>query len=517
MLALAEFRLMASFDPIDQFDPNEPPPRPATPPIRSAFIYVFLILLLITALIYGVPTVVERSGYAWESGRARAATEAIEKLDKAGVIERSSAMFRLATAKVSPAVVNIANLKTVKVGNPLNGRPRGPLAERNRGTMRVPSETGSGFIIDAKRGFVVTNHHVVREAEEIIVRLTGGGQYPGKVVASDPKTDLAVLQIHAPMLVAAEWADSDKIDTGDWVLAIGSPLQLDMTVTAGIISATGRNNMPFMARDAYQDFLQTDAALNPGNSGGPLVDLNGRVVGVNTAIITQSGGDEGLGMAISSNLARRVVDDLIQHGRVARGYLGVALEDVSGERAKQLGLPVSQGAMITEVEPGSPAESAGLKIDDVVVKFDGRPIPDRSTLRARTSVTTAGTKVPIQIYRAGKSMDLTAKIAELPILMTLGVRLRDAPADLLKSLPDQPASAVYIVDIEPGSPADRAGIRRGLRVLKVGEMPVSSKDEADAAAARLNPASGIPLLISLGDGRALTVTIGGPNPGIPEN
>jgi len=508
---------MASFDPIDRFDPNEPPPRPTTPPIRSAFIYVFLVLLLVTVLTYGVPTLLERGGYAWEAGRSRAASEAIAKLDKAGVIERSSAMFRLATAKVSPAVVNIANLKSMKVANLMKGHPQGLLPHGNRGAMLVPSETGSGFIVDAKRGFVVTNHHVVQDAEEILVRLTGGGQYPARVVATDPKTDLAVLQINAPMLIAAEWGDSDKIDTGDWVLAIGSPLQLDMTVTAGIISATGRNNMPFMARDAYQDFLQTDAALNPGNSGGPLVDLNGRVVGVNTAIISQSGGDQGLGMAISANLAKRVVDDLIKNGRVARGYLGVALEDVRGDRARQLGLSVAHGALVTEVEPGSPAEKAGLKADDVIVEFGDRQIPDRSTLRAKTSVTPAGTTVPIRVVRAGDSVKLTATIAELPVLLTLGVRLRDAPPDLLKSLPDHPASAVYIIDVEPGSPAGRSGVRRSFRLLKVGDTPVHSKAEADAVAARRNPAGGIPLLISLGDGRTVTIVVGGPTPGVLED
>lgn len=506
---------MASFEPIDHFDSLGPPPRPTTPPIRRAFVLVLLVMLLLTALVYGVPTILERSGYAWEAGRSRAAAEALKKLDKAGVIDRSSALFRMATAKVSPAVVNISNLKTMQVADLMKEHPQAAVPRGKPGSVLLPTETGSGFVVDAQRGFVVTNDHVVQGAEELVVRLTGGGQYRARVVATDPKTDLAVLQINAPMLIAAEWADSDKVDTGDWVLAIGSPLQLDMTVTAGIISATGRNNMPFMARDAYQDFLQTDAALNPGNSGGPLVDLNGRVVGVNTAIIAQSGGEHGLGMAIASNLARHIVGDLIKHGRVARGYLGVALEDVSGERAAQLGLPTPQGTMIMDVEPGSPAERAGLHVNDVVVAFGKHPITNRATLRAKTSVTPAGSEVPIRIYRDGKPRDLTATIAELPVLMTLGVRLRDATPVFLQGLPDRPKSAVYIADVEPGSPAMRAGVRRSFRVLKVGGTAVHSKAEADDAANRLNPAEGIPLVIALGDGRDVTIVIGGPNPGVP--
>ena len=509
---------MASFDPIDRFDPHEPPPRPDTPPVRRAFLLVLAALLFLAALVYGVPDLAERTGYAWEAGRSKAAGEALRKLDEEKILGRTSSLFRMAVMKVSPAVVHISSLKTIRA--PRAPAPAGadgnPKRAGQGGQMLVPTETGSGFVVDARRGFVVTNHHVVKDAEEIAVRIAGGGQFAGKLVAADPKTDLAVVQISAGLTIQAEWADSDKVDVGDWVLAIGSPLQLERTVTAGIISATGRNGLPFMNRDSYQDFLQTDAALNPGNSGGPLIDLSGRVVGVNTAIMTPGnmmgegpGGNVGIGMAISSNLAKRVVEELIKNGRVARGYLGVTLEDVGGDRAKRLGLPESGGAMINDIEPDSPAAKAGLVPNDVVVKFGPHKVPDRSALRLRTSTTPAGTKVPLTIYRNGKPNTVDVTIAELPLLMSLGVRLRDLPGKFARKLPGSPERAVFVEYADPMSAAFRAGLRRNARVVSVGSTEVSSKAEADAAASRLNPAEGITMQVDFGDGRPVPIIING--------
>ena len=264
---------MASFEPQDQFGP-EPPPRPTTPPVRRGFLVILFLLCVAASLVYGIPYVAERTGYAWESGRSRAAIEALDRLEKGGQIARSSELFRMATVAVSPAVVNVET-----------GVQRG-------GGGFEPLEAGSGFIIDKEHGYVVTNNHVVRGADKVLVRMSQGGAVAARLVGADPKTDLAVLQIKTDLKVEAQWGDSDKLDTGDWVLAIGSPYLLDHTVTAGIISATGRKNLrlPNTDADSYQDFLQTNAAINPGNSGGPLINLAGKVIGINTAILTSEHG-----------------------------------------------------------------------------------------------------------------------------------------------------------------------------------------------------------------------------------
>ncbi len=487
---------MASFDSLDafEFDPNQPPPRPTTPPVRRGFVTVLVVLVLLALLVYGVPHVAERTGYAWESGRARAASEALQKLDKEGIVNRASILFRLAATKVAPAVVNIQNLKPGGDGMFHGGMP--------------VVETGSGFVIDAAKGYIVTNNHVVRDATELVVRFGSGRQLTGRVLGADPKTDLAVLQVDGPLQVAAEWGDSDAVEAGDWVLAIGSPLNLEQTVTAGIISAVGRQRLGIVGEGAYEDFLQTDAALNPGNSGGPLIDLGGRVVGINTAIISQSGGDQGLGLAISARLARRAVNDLIRHGHVERGYLGVAIRDAEERDQKRLGLPDLRGALVAEVEPGSPAEAAGLKPDDLITQVGGHAIPDHNAFRLTVAETPPGTSLPIQILRDGKSATRTAQIAPMPTLLTLGLRLVPWPKEFLSGLPDKPEQAVLVFRVEPGSVAERAGVKRGLRLLAVAGHEVSTPAEANQVANRLNSTAHVPLKLGLPGGRVAEVVLG---------
>ncbi|MBX6316070.1 MAG: trypsin-like peptidase domain-containing protein, partial [Isosphaeraceae bacterium] len=311
---------MASYEPDDRFDPLGPPPRPTTPAVRRGFLVVLGFLGMLTLLVYGIPYVAERTGYAYEAGRSRAAADALKRLDAAGIIDKSSALFRMAVVKVAPAVVNIRNWRYAP-GAEGRGLPFGG-GGGLLGRGLIPVGSGSGVVIDKRHGYIVTNHHVVKDADELIVRMGRGSEYRAKLVGADPKTDLAVLKVDAQLPADAPWADSDKADIGDWVLAIGSPFLLDQTVTAGIISATGRNNLPILERDTYQDFIQTDAAVNPGNSGGPLINLRGEIVGINTAIFspiqTESGegGNVGIGLAISSNMAKRIVEQLIQNGRV---------------------------------------------------------------------------------------------------------------------------------------------------------------------------------------------------------
>jgi serine protease Do len=492
---------MASFNPQD-FGFDEPPPRPATPPVRRGFLVVLTLLCLAALLVYGVPYVAERTGYAWEAGRARADSEALAKLDEAGIVNRASALFRMATTAVSPAVVNVQSFRARRGGEGFPGLPLGG----NRMTPGVQSsELGSGVVIDKAKGYVVTNNHVVKDAEQIMVRLGPGDEVRARLVGADPKSDLAVLQIKVELKVQAEWGDSDKLDIGEWVLAIGSPLGFDHSVTAGIVSATQR------IVGGTAEYIQTDAAINPGNSGGPLVNLAGKVVGINTAIITQSGMYEGIGLAIPSSLARRVVESLIKNGKVARGYLGVMLYrgPIDTTLSKKLKLPSNKGALVVEVQPGSPAAQIGLKPNDVIVKIADRDISDSAALRLLTAGLDAGAPVPLTFYRDGTLQTARVTIAEVPqepeLLFSLGLGLRERPADKPGGRP-----FIEIDQVTTGSTAFKVGMRPGMRIVGVGEppTPVSTLAEFEAAMRKLDPARGVSIEVQLPDGRVGSVRVG---------
>ena len=482
-----------SSEPI-QYDDLEapPPPRPTTPPVRRAFLWVLLLLSVLTAAVYGVPYMLDQVGYAYETGRARAASEALAKLDQGGALARASELFRLAAHAVSPAVVHIRTQAFGKDGG-----------------MSV----GSGVVIDKGKGHVVTNEHVIRGADLITIRV-GRTEMLGELVGADPRTDLAVVKVKGSLPLAAEWGDSDKLEAGEWVLAIGSPYGLERTVSAGIVSATSRNNLGLGMQDAYQDFLQTDVAINPGNSGGPLIDLRGRVVGINTAITmitAETGGNQGIGFAISSTMARRVVDQLVKSGKVIRGYLGVAPQSISPVQAQQLNVPEGRGAQIGSILPGSPAEKAGLKVDDVITAIDGKPVTDVSSLRNRTFTLEAGTEVPVQLVRDGRERTVNVAIAEMPsdqILAFFGFSVKDGPPD---------AEGGVVVDrVTPGSPAEKAGVKPGLRVISVGPRRVFSKAEFDVVLTQMSGGriNGLPLGI-IRDGKPELINIGATGPDRP--
>ena len=522
---------MASFEPQDH-GLDEPPPRPTTPPVRRGFLLVLVVLCLAASLVYGIPHMAEQTGYSWESGRSRAASEALAKLDKAGVVNRASELFRMATVAVSPAVVNIQTQRLRHENNP--GQP-GALAPFGGGPRfdRGDLETvgiGSGVIIDRQNGYVVTNNHVINNADKVIVRLSQGAEVSARVVGADPKTDLAVLQIKGQTVkVAAEWGDSDKLASGDWVLAIGSPFMLDHTVTAGIVSATGRNNLalPGMDESAYQDFIQTDAAINPGNSGGPLIDLNGKVIGINTAILTSSsylrgddgagvgGGFEGIGLAIPSSMARRIVNDLIKKGKVERGFLGIVIQPLTPALAQTFKLPPDiHGALVDEVKPGGPADKAGIKLGDVIVSIGGKETPDRDAVRNRIAEAIPGTQAVIAYYREGAKATTSVAVGELsaaslPAVTEFGFRVREVPT----SLANGARSMVFIDQVVRGSPAAHIGLRPGLRVLAVGKTEVNTLAEFEKAAAAFTPEGGLPLRIQFRDGQSTFVTVGGPGGG----
>ncbi len=487
----------------DEFSFDEPPPRPTTPPVRRGFVLILLVLSSATLLVYGVPYVTERAGYAWEAGRARAASEALAKLDKAGIVDRAGELFRLATAAVSPAVVNVQSQRVRRVGDDrVSPAPGGPFGG---GYQAV--ELGSGVIIDKQKGYIVTNYHVVKEADRVVVRLAQGDDVAARIVGVDPKVDIAVIQVRGDLKAEAEWGDSDKLDVGDWVLAIGSPLGFDHSVTAGIVSATERNGVRI---SEYESYIQTDAAINPGNSGGPLINLGGKIVGINTAIITQTGAYEGIGLAIPSRLARSVAESLIREGRVVRGYLGVRIQGLSAALARQLKLPDTHGTLIIEVQPGGPAEAAGLKVGDVLIKLDGQDIIDPQSLRVLTSSKRVGTSVPVEYVREGKHQTCDVVIQELPpapeIIPSLGLKLKERPA----ASPDG-QSVIEVEEVIVGSPAFQAGIRPRMLVLAVGKSRVSTLSQLEDAVRGLELSQGIPLVVQATDGRVAAIRIGGKN------
>lgn len=469
---------MASFDPIDHFGQDETPPRPTTPPVRRGFLLVLLGLSLAAGLVYGIPYLVERAGYAYEAGRSRAAEEALNRLEKQGKIANASSLFRLAAAKVSPAVVNIRSFRA--------GKPAG---------------IGSGVIIDASRGLIVTNHHVIKDGEDFVVRPSRGGEWPAQVVGVDPSTDLAVLQAQAPVKVQAEWGQSETLAVGDWVLAIGSPFLLDQSVSAGIVSATERNRLGIVGDDSYENFIQTDAAVNPGNSGGPLIDLRGKIVGINTAM-SNEGGVNGIGLAIPVSLARKVVEDLIAKGYVSRGYIGVILRDLTPPEAVELKIPDGQGAYIEDIDPDGPAQRAGLKPGDVVVKLDNQPISNFASLRIKATSLPIGSTVPLEYIRGGKPASTPVTVALLPILRSLGLRLRDVPGENGES--------TLIVDQVPfGSPAHRGGVEPGSRVLSVNEQPAKTREDAEKLASEPDPNAPLTIQIIRPGGKLSRITLRG--------
>lgn len=313
--------------------------------------------------------------------------------------------------QVTPAVVNIAVLsRAPQAENPLL---RDPFFRRffnipDQPQARPQVSAGSGVIVDARNGYVITNNHVVENAQEIAVTLKDRRRLRAKLVGRDPATDLAVLKVEANNLTALPWGDSDRLKVGDFVVAIGNPFGLGQTVTSGIVSALGRSGLKV---EGYEDFIQTDASINPGNSGGALVNFNGELVGINTAIIGPAGGSVGIGFAVPVSIVRSVIDQLVEYGEVRRGRLGVAIQDLTPDLADSMNLSGDAGAVISKVEPGSPADRAGLRSGDVVVAVEGRPVRSATDLRNRIGLLRVGTPVQVAILRGGDQRTLTLRTA----------------------------------------------------------------------------------------------------------
>jgi serine protease Do len=403
--------------------------------------------------------------------------------------------------KVAPSVVKIS--VTMKgTDNPLANsdmdffrRFFGEDGQRqmNPGRLHAPTEHGLGSgVIVSTDGYILTNNHVVNNATEIQVALNDGRQFTAKVIGSDPKTDVALIRIKADNLPALTLADSDKIEVGDVVLAIGNPFGIGQTVTKGIVSAKDRTT----SGDMDEDFIQTDAAINPGNSGGALVDTEGRLVGINSAILTHSGGNQGIGFAVPSNLCRWVMDSLVQNGRVDRGFLGVMIQNLTPDLATAFKLDRTTGALVGDVSPGAPADKAGLKSGDVITQVNGQPIEDASQLKLRVAESMPGSKVQLTVNRNGEAKSFEVTLGNLPdnqvvkaddrsgnakteALAGVGVADLDQNTRAQLNIPAQVQGAV-ITEVAPDSAAYQAGLRTGDVITELNRKPVKSAQDAVA-------------------------------------
>ena len=383
--------------------------------------------------------------------------------------------------RVSPAVVNIATRGKMQEQNPLMNDPffRRFFDLPNQPREREFQSAGSGVIVDAKNGYIITNAHVVENATEITVQLLDNRSLKGKVVGADAGSDIAVVKVQAANLVDLPIADSDRAEVGDYVVAIGNPFALGHTVTSGIISALGRSGIN---PEGYEDFIQTDASINPGNSGGALVNLSGQLVGINSAILSRSGGNIGIGFAIPSNMMKVVMNQLIKYGTVKRGVLGVNIQTLAPEIATSMGLPDNtQGALVSQVVDGSAADKAGIKAGDVITSVNNRPVKDASGLRNAIGLLSVGEKVDLALLRDGKPRRVTAMIGEgdaAAEAKATGMHQGLAGAEFIDS-----PGGVLIRSVADGSPAAQRGLRTNDVVLAVGRTRVATVADFEKATA----------------------------------
>ena len=358
--------------------------------------------------------------------------------------------------------------------------------------FKAPRQQGLGSgVVVTKDGYILTNNHVVDGAQDVKVTLQDGREFTAKIIGRDPKSDVAVIKIDAKDLPVVPMADSDKVQVGDVVLAVGNPFGVGQTVTTGIVSATGRGNLGI---EDYEDFIQTDAAINPGNSGGALVDVEGRLIGINTAIYSRSGGNQGIGFAIPSDLARDVMGSLISDGKVTRGYLGVMIQDVTPALAKEFKLKDNTGALVGDVVPKGPADKGGLKDGDVVLECNGKAISDSRRLRLIVGEVKPGTTVPMKVLRDGSTKTLQVTIEQQPgteklaenngqsapdtgTLNGVGVADLDSQTREQMKIPEH-IKGVVITEVQPDSPAAEAGLKQGDVIQEINKHPVKTAEEA---------------------------------------
>src|SRR5215510_1778055 len=416
---------------------------------------------------------------------------------------------------VRPGVVNIQVVKKIKnvafgsgdfPGNPFGenspfGDFFGPFSKGNPSPRPEQRGVGSGFVL-SREGYIVTNDHVVEDADQIKVKLANGKEYDGKVVGQDPKTDLALVKIDGSAeLHPLTLGNSDELKVGSWVVAIGSPFGLEQTVTAGIVSAKGR----VIGSGPYDNFIQTDASINPGNSGGPLINTKGEVVGINTAIIAEG---KGIGFAIPINMAKDIAPQLQDKGHVTRGWLGVSIQEMTSELTKSFGLKDNKGALVSQVVPGSPAEKAGIEQGDVIVEFDGKEVTESKDLPRIVASTPVEKSVKVKLWRSGKALHRQVKINEMEENVaitktashnkTVGISVQNLTPEIARRLRLKTEAGVLVTRVEGGSPAANAGIQTGDIIREVNRKPVKDADDLVQMIEQAKDQSNILLLVQRG-------------------
>ncbi len=402
---------------------------------------------------------------------------------------------------VTPAVVNITTAGSEHVSDSRDlPWPFGPRGHRGPEPPFGPRERrgggmGSGVIVTPD-GYLITNNHVVDGAKELTVTLPDKREFKGKIVGTDPKTDLAVVKIDGQNLPFVPWGDSSTLQVGEYVLAIGNPFGLNSTVTLGIVSALGRGRMGITQ---YEDFIQTDAAINPGNSGGALVNTKGELVGINTAIFSQTGGYQGVGFAVPATMAKPVYESLVKVGKVVRGYLGIGIQDLTQDLSQSFGLKDAKGALVSEVKEDSPADQGGLKQGDVIIGYQGSPVEDAVALQRLVTRTAVGTKATVKVVRDGREKELTVTIGEQPDMVRTakaetgqaegalaGLTVQDLDRQTARELGLQgKMQGVVVTSVEPDSGADRAGLMPGDVIREINRHPIKSVKDFEKLSAHL--------------------------------
>lgn len=435
----------------------------------------------------------------------------------AAILKKTGKAFSEVAKKAMPAVVFITVQREVEVreeapfqfNDPFDffGFPRydnGPFGPRTR--RRVVRGWGSGFII-SEDGYILTNNHVVGDSDKITVKLHDGRTFQAELVGTDPRSEVAVIKIDQEGLPFLETADSSQLEIGEWVIAIGNPFGLAETLTVGVVSAKGRSNIGLAD---YEDFIQTDAAINPGNSGGPLLNIDGKVIGINTAIMSRSGGYMGIGFAIPINMAVSIKDQLVEKGRVTRGYLGVRLNPGYGEdMAQSFGLDEATGALVAEVMEDTPAAEAGLKSGDIILNVDGRNIEDNNELMNRIALLNPGTEVELTVFRDGSEIRKQVTLGTFPgdeaavneagkVLDKLGIAVSELTEELASRLGYRLQEGVVVTEVESGSIAEAAGIQAGHLILGVNRKPVTDVSDLNRALAEAAGADRLLLRVRAG-------------------
>ncbi|MBI2344286.1 MAG: DegQ family serine endoprotease [Deltaproteobacteria bacterium] len=439
-------------------------------------------------------------------------------------LKKTSSAFVAIAKAVQPAVVNINTVQVIKQqsrGTPFGNPFENPFGDsfdndffrRFFGMPNLPQQDdqemrrqglGSGMIVDAEKGYILTNNHVVEGADEIKIMLADGRDFDVEVVGTDPHTDVGVLKIKNPPkdLLAVSLGDSDVVEVGDWAIAVGNPFGLSQTVTVGIISAKGRANVNVVD---FEDFIQTDAAINPGNSGGPLLNVDGSVIGVNTAIFSRSGGYQGIGFSIPSNMAKTVMNKLISGEKIERGYLGVYLQDLTSELAKNFKIEGMEGALVSQVIDDSPAEASGLKTGDVIVEFDGKPVKNVHELRNRVAFSPVGKSVPVVIIRTAQRQTLEVTLGQRPDEQAtktepesaerLGIAAVTITPELVEKYQLKVNAGVVIVELDRSGLGARLGLREGDVMVELNRQTITNVEEFKKAASGLKEDEGILALV----------------------